>query len=251
MKNFSWICAILLTLIPQFSYCYFVSGGLLQHVNVVGKESETFSIEVINDEKEEIICDVEYGYLEMRKDGSVIIHKIDNDENYPLIGPAVTDPIPAGERGKVSFRIERAKAPKNADCLTLGILVTKKAKPIKFNSTEQISAGLQIVQNYLFQVYAQMNRANTGKFVVENFDISDEKIAFEITNTSQQVAEPELIIFLNKGKDSLQDPIRKKMRILPDVTRKMELNLQEAGVTKAQVFIDDPNFEIFQKEITR
>lgn len=251
MREISFAFAIFSIIIPQCTQAYYVSGGLLQHVEMIGKDSGAFSIDIINDEKEEIICDVEYGNLEMKKDGSIILHKIKSLDNFPLKGPSETDPIPSNGRGTVTFKIIRSLAPQNAESMSLGVLVTKRSKPPKFNSTEKISAGLQVVQNYLFQVYAHLNRTKTGQFKLDNFSIDDEKLKFHICNDSENVAEPELICFLTKENQSIKEPIKRKMRILPYVTREYELLLPEPGITKAQVFIDDPHFEIIQKEISR
>ena len=228
-------------------HAYYVTGGLLYHVNLVKQNSDNITFDIVNDEKEDNIFNIEYGTIEISQDGVVTLNKNDN-QSLPIVGPSTSLPVPAGDKQTITIEIKKQNPNSHANYLSLGVLVSKVSKDMQVESHGQVTTAFKIVQNYLIQVYAQLKRPEIGQIEIDKAKLNGQFLEFELTNHSKELAESEVFVFLKKENKSLGEPLKRKTRILADHTRTLKFELNDNDVTSAVVFIDDPNFELAQKE---
>jgi hypothetical protein len=234
------------------SQALILNSPLLQRINLVENKSEVYSLDITNNEEEDLICEIEYGYLIMQENGNVIVKQAVGDKNFPIQGPSLTEPIPKGKQVKTPITIRKSSNQKVPPTIQVGMLVRKHRKPVPSNplrKDEAVSAGIITIQQYLIQFLVQNSRTSIGLYEVSNLKIQPGSIEFDIENPTEQDGEPEVTFFLTKNNQPIAEPIKKKMRIFPHTKRHYTVPLEEKDISSCQLFIDDPLFEMVQKEI--
>jgi len=234
------------------SQALILNSSLLQRINLVEKKSEVYSLDITNNEDEDLICEIDYGYLVMREDGVVTVNKVVVDKNFPIQGPSLTVPIPKGKQVKTPITIQKIANQKLPPTLQVGMLVRKHKKPEPanpLNKENTVATGITTIQQYLIQFLVQNSRTSIGSYQVSNLKINADSVEFDIENPTEQDGEPEITFFLTKNNQPINEPIKKKMRIFPQTKRHYQLALTEKEISSCQLFIDDPHFEMVQKEI--
>jgi hypothetical protein len=216
---------------------------------MVTNKVQTYEVAVTNNEDKQIEAEIKIGMIQVDHQGTV---RLDGDlPKGVVIEELFTDcKVPSGERKTFPIKIDVRNLDKSYTFIPVGILISKKEKPKEIEySGEGVQAGVTILQNYLVQVLLKTEKAPSGKIALPDFNIEGNKVTLDLKNDSSNLLEGEIYAFLTKGKKTVKEPVIFRTRIFPGKSRLVQFELPSEEISKAQIFIDNPNFELFQKEI--
>lgn len=245
MRNIFYLLPVIL--LSKIS-AYVVEGPLLFHLDLINEKSQKFSVKLFNNENKTIKLHPEVGYLQQDQQGNLSLNS-QNSSFIPLKLLTPITPLAPGEKKILEYEVLISDKEKLPECVCMGILISQDREQIENQKTEKQQTGLKVYQNYLVQVYAKTKRSPSGQIAISSEKLTHKLVEFLLKNESNNVAELEALVFMTKDKTPVTEPIKKKFRVLPQSSRLCKIELEQEGINKVQLFIDNPNFNFIDKEI--
>lgn len=243
-------CFHLITLffLSSYSWGYYLASPLLDRLNLINEKKTVYEVFVVNNEKEAIEIDLQIGKCKTDLKGNTKLEDLEGS-GFQVEILTKNRSIEPKEKKGFTISINAENVPKETAFTAIGVLVSKKEKPAPLNGPEKNKPQVKIVQNFLIQLFTKTAKAPNGTVELKTITKEGKKVILELANHSKNLLDTDLFFFMNKGAEAVKEPIVKKVRVLPDQSRLFELDLPEELITQGQLFIDDPNFDLYQKEL--
>ncbi len=238
-----------MTLAPFHAFAFQMNSKLTYYISENElKKTTKQSLRLYNADEESCNFILESGSFHINDEGD-IVRKLfsDNDQN-PIQIITKKNIILPKESIDIEFIVDPKFIDMNAPVNSLYIAI-RQSDSKKTISTENENVGIQVLYEFLVQVYVKTKKSTIGDLKIEQVKIEDQKIHLYLKNDTENMLNSKIAwTFFDKEK-ALDDQIEQSIRLLPNNQRHIMIPISSNNAEKCSIMIDDPYFSFFKKDI--
>jgi hypothetical protein len=128
-------------------------------------------------------------------------------------------------------------------------IAVRQAESTKSITTETENVGIQVLYEFLIQVYVKTKKAPIGDLKVEQVKVEDQKIHLYLKNDTENMLNSKIAWTFFDAEKALDVQVENPIRLLPNNQRHIAIPIPSGKAEKCSVIIDDPYFSFFKNDI--